>query len=80
MRALRSDRFDGDKYPAKVVATMDRKEALKGADAVIITILSGGVQVWKHDILIPKKYGIDINIGDTRSISGIFRWPSEPCR
>ena len=64
---------DRGNYPAKIVATMDRKEALKGADAVIITILSGGVNVWKHDILIPKKYGIDTNIGDTRSISGIFR-------
>jgi len=60
-------------YPAKVVATMDRRKALKGADAVLCTILAGGVNVWKHDILIPKKHGIDTNIGDTRSISGIFR-------
>jgi len=60
-------------YPAKVVATKDRAEALKGADAVICTILAGGVDVWKHDILIPKKYGIDTNVGDTRSVSGVFR-------
>jgi len=60
-------------YPAKVIATMDRKEALRGADAVLCTILAGGYDVWKHDILIPKKYGIDTNIGDTRSVSGIFR-------
>jgi alpha-galactosidase len=60
-------------YPAKVEATMDRAEALKGADYVIITILAGGVDVWQHDILIPKKYGIDTNIGDTRGPSGIFR-------
>ena len=64
---------DRGNYPAKVVATMDRREALKGADAVLCTILSGGVNVWKHDILIPKKYGIDTNIGDTRSVSGVFR-------
>lgn len=61
------------KYPAKVVATMDRKEALKGADAVLATILAGGVQVWRHDIEIPKRYGINMNVGDTRSASGIFR-------
>jgi alpha-galactosidase len=61
------------KYPAKVIATLDRKEALEGADAVLITILAGGVQVWRHDIEIPKQYGIDTNVGDTRSISGIFR-------
>ncbi|NQU43820.1 alpha-galactosidase [bacterium] len=60
-------------YPAKVIATMDRREALKGADAVICTILAGDTEVWKHDILIPKKYGIDTNVGDTRSVSGIFR-------
>ena len=60
-------------YPAKVVATMDRREALRRADAVLCTILAGGVGIWKHDILIPKKYGIDTNVGDTRSVSGIFR-------
>ena len=64
---------DDGKYPAKVVATMDRREALKNADAVIVTILAGGVDVWQHDILIPKKYGVDTNVGDTRGPSGIFR-------
>lgn len=60
-------------YPAKVVATTDRRSVLKGADAVLTTILCGNVDVWKHDILIPKKYGVDINVGDTRGPSGIFR-------
>ena len=60
-------------YPAKVEATMDRAEALQGADAVLCTILTGGTEVWRHDIEIPKKYGVDINIGDTRGPSGIFR-------
>ncbi|MGI6705545.1 MAG: alpha-galactosidase [Clostridia bacterium] len=60
-------------YPAKVIATKDRVEALKGADGVVCTILAGGVQVWRHDIEIPKKYGVDINVGDTRGPAGIFR-------
>ncbi|MCM8768577.1 MAG: alpha-galactosidase [Candidatus Omnitrophica bacterium] len=60
-------------YPAKVEVTTDRKEALKGADAVIITILASPVSVWRGDIEIPKKYGVDTNIGDTRSASGVFR-------
>jgi alpha-galactosidase len=60
-------------YPATVVATQDRAEALKGADAVICTILAGGVKVWRHDIEIPKRYGVDTNVGDTRGPSGIFR-------
>lgn len=64
---------DIGKYPAKVEATMDRIEALKGADAVMCTILSGGVDVWQYDITIPKKYGVDTNVGDTRGPSGVFR-------
>src|SRR5690554_5771751 len=63
---------DGN-YGAKVIATTDRIEALKDADGVVITILQGGVQVWRHDIEIPKKYGVDINVGDTRGPAGIFR-------
>lgn len=61
------------KYPAKVISTTDRKEALKDADAVMCTILAGDVDVWQYDIRIPKKYGVDFNVGDTRGISGIFR-------
>jgi len=60
-------------YPAKVVATTDRREVLKGADAVCVTILCGSTDVWQWDILIPKKYGVDTNVGDTRGPSGIFR-------
>ena len=65
--------IDRGGYPAKVEATLDRKAALKGADAVCCTILCGDVSVWQHDILIPKKYGVDTNVGDTRGPSGIFR-------
>lgn len=60
-------------YPAKVISTMDRARALDGADAVLCTILVGDVSVWRYDVLIPKRYGVDINIGDTRGPSGIFR-------
>ena len=60
-------------YPATVKTTLSRAEALQGADVVMVTILAGGVQVWRHDIEIPKQYGIDINVGDTRGPSGIFR-------
>lgn len=62
------------KRPAKVEATTDRLEALRGADVVLTTILAGSTEVWRHDIEIPKKYGVDINVGDTRGPSGIFRF------
>jgi alpha-galactosidase len=71
-RAVRRIVKEG-KYPAKVEATLDRRKALEGADAVLCTILAGALEVWRHDIEIPKRYGININIGDTRGPSGIFR-------
>ncbi|MCL2006702.1 MAG: alpha-galactosidase [Treponema sp.] len=60
-------------YGAKVISTMKREEALEGADGVLCTILSGDVDVWRYDIEIPKQYGVDINVGDTRGPAGIFR-------
>ncbi len=62
------------KRPARVSATLSRAEALEGADVVLTTILAGSTEVWRHDIEIPKKYGVDINVGDTRGPSGIFRF------
>ena len=61
------------KYPAKVTATLNRAEGLEGASAVITTILVGGVDIWRYDLEIPKKYGVDICVGDTRGPAGIFR-------
>jgi alpha-galactosidase len=65
--------IDLGKYPASIQATLNREQALDGADIVIVTILAGAVDVWQHDILIPERFGVDINVGDTRGPSGIFR-------
>ena len=56
-----------------ITATTSREEALTGADAVICTVFNGDVDIWRHEIEIPMKYGVNINVGDTRSVSGIFR-------
>ena len=56
-----------------ITATTSREEALTGADAVIVTVFNGDIDIWRHEIEIPMKYGVDINVGDTRSVSGIFR-------
>ena len=61
-------------HGASVFAHADRKAALDGADGVLVTILQGGVDVWRHDIEIPKKYGVDICVGDTRGPAGVFRF------
>jgi alpha-galactosidase len=66
--------IEAGSHPTKVEATLDRAEALKGAHVVLTTILSGSTEVWRHDIEIPKKYGVDINVGDTRGPAGIFRF------
>ena len=60
-------------YGAKVISTQNRAEALEGADGVLCTILNGDVDIWRYDIEIPKEYGVDINVGDTRGPAGIFR-------
>ena len=41
---------------------------------MLTTILSGSTEMWRHDIEIPKKYGVDVSVGDTRGPSGIFRF------
>jgi alpha-galactosidase len=61
-------------HPAKVEATLNRRQALQDADVVLTTILAGSTEVWRHDIEIPKKYGVDVSVGDTRGPSGIFRF------
>lgn len=59
--------------PAAITATQSRAEALEGADGVVCTVFNGDTEIWRHEIEIPKQFGVDINIGDTRSVSGIFR-------
>ena len=57
---------------AKVIGTLDRKEALRGADYVISTVRVGGLEAFAHDIEIPLKYGVDQCVGDTLGPGGIF--------
>ena len=58
---------------ASVVATTDRREALKDADYVIVMIQSGGIEEFRQDYEIPLKYGVDQCIGDTMGPGGVFR-------
>lgn len=60
-------------YPAQLVTTQDLDTAIAGAGYVICTI-AGPFEQWRHDTEIPAKYGVDINIGDTRGPSGIMRF------
>lgn len=60
--------------PTTVEATMDRIEALTGADFVISMIQVGGYRPSTViDFEIPKKYGLRQTIADTLGIGGIMR-------
>lgn len=61
-------------YPARVIATKDRVEALRDADGVLCTIQVGSLEALRADLEIPMKFGVNINIGDTRGSAGIFRF------
>jgi alpha-galactosidase len=62
---------------AKVGATVevapDLHSALRGADVVLTVFQVGGVEAYRHDVLIPREYGIDQTVGDTLGPGGIFR-------
>ena len=57
----------------RYVATTDRQQALSGADAVMITISTGGLDAMEHDIAIPERYGIYTPVGDTTGPGGWLR-------
>lgn len=59
--------------PAKVWATLDRREAIRNADFVVVMVQVGGVEAFETDYKIPLKYGIDQCIADTLGPGGIFR-------
>ncbi len=48
-------------------------DALPGADFVILTITTGGLQAMRHDLEIPEKYGIYHTVGDTVGPGGLAR-------
>lgn len=61
-------------FSATVEETTDRRAALDGADIVIITFQVGGVESYRHDVEIPRRYGIDQTVGDTMGPGGVFRF------
>jgi len=59
--------------PIKVVASLDRREVLKDALAVVIMIQVGGIDGTRVDLEVPAKYGLQQTIGDTTGVGGVFR-------
>lgn len=62
-----------NKVKGSVRATVDRQDAIKDADFVVVMIQVGGLDAFKLDYEIPLKYGVDQCIGDTLGPGGVFR-------
>ena len=62
------------RFPTVVESTTDRRAALAGADYVIITFQVGGIDAFRDDVEIPRRYGVDQTVGDTLGPGGVFRF------
>jgi len=56
----------------KIVSTLDRKEALKGAKYVVNTARIGKLEGFEVDVNVPLSYGVDQCVGDTLCAGGIM--------
>jgi len=57
----------------KIEGTLDRRQALRGADFVINMVQIGGFDSTLVDFEIPRKYGLRFTIADTTGPGGLFR-------
>src|SRR5690242_17129605 len=58
---------------SRVEATLDRREALDGADYVVTSFQIGGLEATRRDFEIPKRFGLRQTIADTLGVGGISR-------
>ena len=59
--------------PLTARGTTDQREALEGADYVVVNISTGGFESMRHDLEIPERYGIFQSVGDSVGPGGIIR-------
>ncbi|MBI5959838.1 MAG: alpha-glucosidase/alpha-galactosidase [Chloroflexi bacterium] len=64
--------IDTNKLPARVVPTLNQREAITDADYIICMIRQGGLEAFALDVDIPLKYGVDQCVGDTICAGGIM--------
>jgi alpha-galactosidase len=56
-----------------VRATTDQRDAMAGADFVVVNISTGGFASMRHDIEIPERYGLRQPVGDSVGPGGVIR-------
>ena len=59
--------------PVKISGSLDRKDVLPGADAVVSTIGVGGRRAWEKDVAIFRQFNIYQSTGDTYGAGGVSR-------
>ena len=64
--------IDDNGLDASIEPTLDRRQAIAGADYVLSLVRVGGLEAFAKDIEIPLKYGVDQCVGDTLAPGGIF--------
>jgi alpha-galactosidase len=69
--------IDGNNLSAKVITGTDRKELLKGADFVVLSVAIGGPayygEPFDSEMSIPARYGIRQTVADTMGPGAVFR-------
>lgn len=70
--------IEGHNLPARLSATTERREALRGADFVVTSISVGGPAYAGFpasvEVEIPRRYGVEQSVADTIGVGGIFRF------
>ena len=73
VRALGRKAMAASGLPFSLEATLDLDQALTGADFVILTITTGGLEAMRHDLDIAARYGVFHSVGDTVGPGGLAR-------
>lgn len=64
--------LEANGVPIQIHATLDRREAFRGARYIINCVRIGMLEAFEKDVDIPLKYGVDQCVGDTLCTGGIF--------
>jgi len=73
MRTYARQLIDKNNISASVYCTTDRRDALTGADYVILMFQIGGTDAFRLDYEIPLRHGVDQCIADSLGPGGVFR-------
>lgn len=64
--------MDANGVKSTLTKTLNRRDAIKGANYIFCTARVGGIEAFEDDIEIPMKYGVDQCVGDTLCAGGIM--------